>query len=197
MRIAIIAWLALTLAFPPSLHAGPPDPPGHPSGLGMWVWSKSSFATEEARQRLVRFCVKYGISHLDVHIILTKDKGNPRVQDAEAFRNLVLLAGQRNITTAALRGNPRMFSSQNHERSLRELSAIIAFSESLPEKNLFKGIKYDVEPYLTKEWKVKGIPLNTAMHDYLAIPPQGKNGLARKSAPSLACGGYPILVGQR
>ena len=95
----------------------------------MWVWSKSSFATEEARQRLVRFCVKHGISHLDVQIKFSNDNGNPRLQDEEAFRDLVLLAGERNITTAALRGNPRMFSSQNHERSLRELDAIIAFSE--------------------------------------------------------------------
>jgi hypothetical protein len=38
------------------------------------------------------------------------------------------LAGQHNITIAALRGNPKMFFSENHERTLRELQAIIAFS---------------------------------------------------------------------
>ncbi len=181
MRIGIIAWLALTLAIPSSLHAGPP---GHPHGLGMWVWSKSSFATEEARQRLVRFCVKHGISHLDVQVRFSNDNGNPRLQAAEAFKDLVLLAGERNITTAALRGNPRMFSSQNHERSLRELDAVTAFSGSLPEKSLFKGIKYDVEPYLTKEWKVKGKPLNTLMHDYLAFLRKAKTALHEK-APHL------------
>jgi hypothetical protein len=176
-----MAWLVLTLAIPPSLHAGPPGPTG---GLGMWVWSKSSFATEDARQRLVRFCVRHGISHLDVQIKFSNDSGNPRLQDEEAFGKLVLLAGDCNITTAALRGNPRMFFSQNHERSLRELDAIIAFSGSLPEKSLFKGIKYDVEPYLTKEWKVKGTPLNRLMHDYLAFLRKAKTALHEK-APHL------------
>jgi len=57
-----------------------------------------------------------------------------------------------------LRGNPKMFFSENHERTLRELRAIVAFSETLPEDTLFKGIKYDVEPYCTKEWKAEGRP---------------------------------------
>jgi len=177
----MLLWLLLTLAIPFSVQAGSP---GYPDGLGMWVWSKYSFATEEARQRLVRFCVKHGISHLDVQIKFSHDNGIPRLQHEEAFRNLVLLAGERNITMAALRGNPRMFSSQNHERSLRELDAIIAFSRSLPEKSLFKGVKYDVEPYLTKEWKVKGKPLNTLMHDYLAFLRKAKTALHEK-APHL------------
>ena len=181
MRIGMLLWLLLTLAAPHPLYAGPIAPP---DGLGMWVWSKYSFATEEARQRLVRFCVKHGISHLDVQIKFSHDNGIPRLQHEEAFRNLVLLAGERNITMAALRGNPRMFSSQNHERSLRELDAIIAFSRSLPEKSLFKGVKYDVEPYLTKEWKVKGKPLNTLMHDYLAFLRKAKTALHEK-APHL------------
>ena len=49
---------------------------------------------------------------------------------------------------------------------------------------MFKGIKYDVEPYLTKEWKVKGKPLNTLMHDYLAFLRKAKTALHEK-APHL------------
>ncbi len=181
MRIGMLLGLLLTLAIPRPLLAIPGAPT---DGLGMWVWSKSSFATAEARQRLVRFSVKYGINHLDVQIRFTKDRQNPRLQDEEAFRDLILLAGRYGITTAALRGNPRMFSAQNHERSLRELNAIIDFSESLPEKSSFKGVKYDVEPYLTKEWKVRGKPLNTLMHDYLAFLRKAKATLNER-APHL------------
>lgn len=181
MRIGMLLSLLLILAVPRPLQAGPPAPT---DGLGMWVWSKSSFATEEARQRLVRFSVKYGINHLDVQIRFTKDGQNPRLRDEDAFRGLILLAGRHGISTAALRGNPRMFSAQNQERSLRELNAIIDFSESLPEKSLFKGVKYDVEPYLTKEWKVKGKPLNTLMHDYLAFLRKAKTTLGER-APHL------------
>ncbi len=177
----IAAWFALLLSFPLASYAGSV---GHPAGFGMWVWSKSHFATETARQRLVRFCVKYGISHLDVQFTFHGADENERLQDEDALRDLVALASRHNITTAALRGNPRMFFAQNHEQSLRELSAIIAFSNSLPEKSRFKGIKYDVEPYLTKEWKAKGEALNTIMRDYLAYLRKAKTAL-REQAPGL------------
>jgi len=143
----ILLLLSIALALPMPLWAAPAK------GIGMWVWSESSFSTNEARQRLVQFCVKRHISHLDIHIQMTQADEIPILPAAEAFKDLILLAGQHNITTAALRGNPKMFFSQNHEQTLRELRAIIDFSSTLPEDNLFKGIKYDVEPYLTKEWK--------------------------------------------
>ena len=143
----VVYFLAIALALPMSLWAAPVK------GIGMWVWSESSFSTNEARQRLVQFCVKHHISHLDIHIQITRDDEIPILPAAEAFKDLILLAGQHNITTAALRGNPKMFFSQNHEQTLRELRAIIDFSETLPKDNWFKGIKYDVEPYRTKEWR--------------------------------------------
>lgn len=136
-------------------------------GVGMWVWSESSFSTDEARQRLVRFCVKHHIGHLDIHIQMTRDNEIPILPAAEAFKDLILLAGRHNITTAALRGNPKMFFSPNHEQTLRELRAIIDFSKTLPKDNLFKGIKYDVEPYLTKEWKANEGSLTAVILDYL------------------------------
>ncbi len=125
-------------------------------GLGMWVWSDSAFSTDKARQELVRFCVEHQIGHLDIYITMSGDEDKPMVQNAEALRDLILLAGLHNITTAALRGNRKMFFSENHEQTLQELRAIIAFYETLPAGNLFKGIKYDVEPYRTKEWKAGG-----------------------------------------
>ena len=143
----VVYFLAIALALPMSLWAAPVK------GIGMWVWSESSFSTNEARQRLVQFCVRHHISHLDIHIQITRDDEIPILPAAEAFKDLILLAGQHNITTAALRGNPKMFFSQNHEQTLRELRAIIDFSETLPKDNWFKGIKYDVEPYRTKEWR--------------------------------------------
>jgi hypothetical protein len=138
-------------------------------GLGMWVWSSSSFLTQEARQQLVQFCVKQRIINLDVHVKMTHDNIKPVLKDAEAFKDLIALAGQHNITIAALRGNPKMFFSSNHERTLRELRAIVGFSETLPQDTLFKGVKYDVEPYCTQEWKAGRPPLYPMMHDYLSL----------------------------
>jgi hypothetical protein len=135
----------------------------------MWVWSSKSFLTQEARQQLVQFCLKHRITHLDVHVKMNHNSIKPVLKDAEAFKDLIALAGQHNITIAALRGNPKMFFSENHERTLEELRAIVAFSETLPQDTLFKGIKYDVEPYCTKEWKAGKVPPYPMMHDYLAL----------------------------
>lgn len=79
------------------------------------------------------------------------------------------MAGKHQITSAALRGDPRMFFAEKHQQTLHELQAIIDFSTSLPDDALFKGIKYDVEPYLTKEWKEKGKTRETVMRDYLVF----------------------------
>jgi hypothetical protein len=163
MRIFLIWLLVATLGIPISLNAKPRK------GLGMWVWSSSSFLTEESRQQLIRFCVKHRILHLDVHTKIPYDRGKAILRDAKAFKDLIVLAGQYNITTAALRGNPKMFFSENHEGTLGELRAIIAFSETLPQDTLFKGIKYDVEPYCTREWKAGRTPLYPMMHDYLVL----------------------------
>lgn len=178
IRVLIIWLLIATLGMPMSLNAE------QKKGLGMWVWSSSSFLTQEARQQLVQFCIKYRITHLDVHIRMTHDSSKWILKDAEAFKDLIALAGQHNITTAALRGNPKMFFSENHERTLRELRAIVAFSETLPRDTLFKGIKYDVEPYCTKEWKAGRTPLYPMMHDYLTFLRKARSVLD-KEAPHL------------
>jgi hypothetical protein len=175
----LIIWLLVSaLGMPLSLNAE------QRKGLGMWVWSSSSFLTQGARQQLVQFCVKHHITHLDVHIKITHDSNKPILKDPEAFKDLIVLAGQHNITTAALRGNPKMFFSENHERTLRELRTIVAFSETLPQETLFKGIKYDVEPYCTEEWKAGGTPVYPMIHDYLTLLRKARSVL-EKEAPHL------------
>ncbi len=177
--MVIIMWLLVSsLGLPLTLNAE------QRKSLGMWVWSSSSFLTQEARQQLVQFCVKHRITHLDVHVRMTHDSITPVLKDAEAFSDLIILAGQHHITVAALRGNPKMFFSENHERTLRELQTIIAFSETLPQNTLFKGIKYDVEPYCTKEWKAGKTPLYPMMHDYLSFLRKARTVLEEK-APHL------------
>jgi hypothetical protein len=178
MGFRIFFLLAAALAIPVSLPAQPND------GLGMWVWSNSAFSTEDSRQRLVKFCVDHGITHLDVHVRMLSKGQNPTLKDADAFKDLILQAGQHQITTAALRGDPRMFFAEKHEQTLHELQAVIDFSNNLPGDALFKGIKYDVEPYLTKEWKEKGTTRETVMRDYLLFLRKARSVL-RDRAPLL------------
>jgi hypothetical protein len=163
--------LILVIFLPLGSSFGGPLPrnsePG--KGLGMWVWSSSSFLTEGARQQMIRFCLKNRITHLDVQIKMTNKGLGPVLKDGAALRELISLAGQHNITIAALRGNPKMFFSENHERTLAELKAIVAFSKAMPQERSLRGIKYDVEPYCTKEWKAGTSPLSPMMVDYLVF----------------------------
>ncbi len=167
----------LIMAMPMTVHAAPAK------GVGMWVWSEAAFATEEARQQLVRYCVQHHISHLDIHVRFSRQSGIPSLKDAENIRELILLAGENTITTAALRGNPRMFFADRQEQTLRELMAVIAFSKTLPAGSLFKGIKYDVEPYLVEEWKVKGESRRRVMLDYLTYLHRAKSRLKEEASP--------------
>ncbi|HSR12105.1 MAG TPA: hypothetical protein VLS90_11740 [Thermodesulfobacteriota bacterium] len=153
--------LALACALPFPANAETTD------GLGMWVWSGSSYSTDAARQELLRFCLRNGIRHLDIHGNLFWAGDDPILEDPQALRKMILLAGENGITTAIIRGDPRMFFLGNHARALSELRSILSFSGTLPAGVRFKGIKYDVEPYGTTEWKQGGAVRETVMRDYL------------------------------
>jgi hypothetical protein len=163
MRIFPVFVVTILLALPVTLNAQGTD------GLGMWVWSNSSFSTQESREKLVQFCLQNQISHLDVHVEISWTGRKPTLINLEALKDLMVLAGPKNITTSIIRGDPRMFFSQKHGQTLEELRAIMAFSQTIPKEALLKGIKYDVEPYLTKEWKIGGETRRIVMHDYLAF----------------------------
>jgi hypothetical protein len=163
MWIFSIFLLTVLLALPVTLNAQGTD------GLGMWVWSNASFSTQESRERLVQFCLSHQISHLDVHLEISWAGKRPALKDPEALKDLMVLAGRKNITSSILRGDPRMFFSQKQGQTLEELRAIMAFSQTVPKEALLKGIKYDVEPYLTKEWRAGGETRRIVMHDYLSF----------------------------
>jgi hypothetical protein len=161
MRIFPVFLVTILLSLPVTRNAQGTD------GLGMWVWSNSSFSTQEAREKLVQICLQNQIRHLDVHVEISWVGRKPALINPEALKDLMVLAGQNKISTSVLRGDPRMFFSQKHGQTLGELQAIMAFSQTVPKEALLKGIKYDVEPYLTKEWKVGGETRQIVMHDYL------------------------------
>ncbi len=168
----------ILLVIPLSLRAAPV------SGLGMWIWSNTAFSTRESRQNLIQFCLRHNIRHLDVHTRISFDNNRPTLQDAEAFRELILAAGQHHISIASLRGDPKMFFPEIQGQTLRELRAIIDFSRSLPKESLFKGIKYDVEPYCSKEWKNNKATHLAIMTDYLSCLQKAKS-ILRQEAPQL------------
>jgi len=148
--------------------------------LGMWAWEQSPFTTDEARKQMLDFCKREGISHIDQHISIKKGV----IQNAEALKELVAEAAKRNITINALRGGKSMFFEANHARTMADIRSIVEFNKSLPENSRFTGIKFDVEPYLTPEWKAGGEQRKKVIFDYLSLLMKAKVYL-NENAPDL------------
>jgi hypothetical protein len=177
----IILWALLLTVAPTGLSAGSISPV---KGLGMWVWSSSDFSTPEARKRLIEFCLKHDIGHLDVYTRISHDHDHLILKDAAAFRKLIASAGAYHLTVSSLRGNPKMFFPEKQEQTLQDLQAVIAFSQSLPEGHVFKGLKYDVEPYCTRKWKTDITARQAMMTDYLSFLRRARS-ILREKAPGL------------
>lgn len=152
--------------------------------LGMWIWSQSAFDTAEARKRLLEFCADEGITRLDQHVSIQKNASGYSLKNAEALAKLILEAHKQGITMNALRGSGRMFFEGNHEKALQDLRGMIAFDKGLPSGVRLSGVKYDVEPYGTVEWKAGGEGRKKVMVDYLSFLTKAK-ALLRKEAPHL------------
>ncbi len=163
--------------------------PGHAAAqaLGMWVWPQTAYSTREASQQLIRFCVRRHIERLNVGVRITRDSGIPTVKSPGEIADLISLAEQSNIATVAVRGSPRMFFDGNNERTLSELAAIIAFNKTLPAGSSFKGVTYDVEPYLTNEWKANLTSRRAVMLAYLNTLRDARS-LLHAQAPRLRLG---------
>src|SRR5512135_619197 len=107
--LLLLLLLSAMLASPRGVQADGTD------GLGTWVWSQPAWATEETRRELVQFSLRHGIGHLDIHSKIEWEGGRPVLETPSALRELIFLAGQNQISTAILRGAPRMFLLDNHE----------------------------------------------------------------------------------
>ena len=78
-----------------------------------------------------------------------------------------------------------MFFAHNHESALQNLREVVAFDKELPTGIRLSGVKYDVEPYGTFEWKRGGENRKKVIVDYLSFLVKAK-ALLRKEAPHLA-----------
>ena len=131
--------------------------------LGMWAWKQAHFDTAQARSEMLDFCEQEGISHIDQHVSIH----GGAIKNADAFKCLIAQAAQRGITVNALRGDKAMFLANNYERTLNAIETLVSFNRTLPEEAKLLGIKFDVEPYLTAQWKAGGEQRDRVMLEYL------------------------------
>ena len=77
-----------------------------------------------------------------------------------------------------------MFFASNHERTMSAVKTIVAFNETLPDGKKLLGIKFDVEPYGSQEWKAGGDQRSQVMRDYLSYLNQ-VNAYLSMAAPGM------------
>ena len=153
---------------------------GREPPLGMWVWKQIHLESEEARGKLFDFCEREEITHIDQHVSIKKGI----LLNAEALRNFIIKAAERGITVNALRGDKAMFFASNHELTMAAVKTIVAFNETLPDGEKLLGIKFDVEPYGSREWKAGGDQRSQVMRDYLSYLNQ-VNAYLSMAAPGM------------
>ena len=141
--------------------------------LGIWAWKQTHFTTAQSRSQMLDFCKQENISHIDQHISIK----NGEIENAQALKKLVIEATKQNITINALRGSKEMFFATNHQRTMGDLKLMVKFNHSLPRNSKLLGIKFDVEPYLTPEWKAGGNQKEKVMLDYLNFLTQANTHL--------------------
>ena len=137
---------------------------GREPPLGMWVWKQIHLESAEACSELLDFCEREEITHIDQHVSINKGM----LLNAEALRNFIIKAADHGISVNALRGDKAMFFARNHEHTMAAVQTIVAFNETLPNGKKLLGIKFDVEPYGSKEWKSGGDQRRQVMRDYLS-----------------------------
>ena len=153
---------------------------GREPPLGMWVWKQTHLESVEACSELLDFCEREEITHIDQHVSIKKGM----LLNAEALRNFIIKAAERGITVNALRGDKAMFFARNHERTMAAVESIVAFNDTLPDGKKLLGIKFDVEPYGSQEWKAGGDLRRQVMRDYLCYLNQVNTYLS-KAAPNM------------
>lgn len=135
-----------TVAASPSVLA-----PG--TDVGMWVWHREEVMDPAAREELVSFCVKYGITRIFVQVRFEEDGGSVHLAAPESWHALLRSAARAHIAVEALDGRNDMGFAENRSETLARLAAVLDFQRRQPANALFSGLHYDIEPYTSARWK--------------------------------------------
>jgi len=153
--------------------------------LGIWSWSQQAITTQTARKELLAFCKAEGITHIDQHVSVRRVGDVFQIQNADKLTKLLVEAAAEGISVAALRGDKTMFFAKNHQDQIDTVTALVAFNRQLPQGVSLQGIKFDVEPYLTAEWKAGGVSRETVLRDYLSCLDKINRSMTRSLTRSI------------
>lgn len=190
-KITSIVLTVLALVCPLAQSAAAAAPEAAPEKTliqGLWAWRFEWYETPEAREEMLSFCEAHGYTMIMMQVHLDKESDPLVFRDPEAMTALVTEAAERGIAIEALDGEKRMAYEENWPRTLSILDAVLTFNEGLPDDAKLTAFHYDIEPYITPEWKEGGETRLKIMQDLLNFYVQAKAEIDRRGQGMvLAC----------
>ncbi len=168
---------------PPPLS--PPSPlsgGGNSEGKALWVWNtRAILADPQQQNELASFCRKTQITHVFLQLPNEDDKlgssGEIRLAE-DKWRPFLELLNSTGLYAYALDGSKDYALPEWHARVLLTVENVIRFNRSVESRQRFRGIHYDIEPYLLDGFH--GPRRQQILQDYLRL----LQSIAAKTRPA-------------
>ncbi len=133
-----------------------PGEDGHPSGRhrALWVWeTRRLLGDAQERAELLAFVRRRKIDR--VYLNIPPAEGRRAAAgfvpfDATAFAPLVAGLWRAGAVVYALDGDPDYVLRANHSGVVRTVERVVAYNAEVADSARFRGVHYDVEPYLLR-----------------------------------------------
>lgn len=154
-RIVLSLGLALSGVVMGPLDRAVSHPPTPPA-TAMWAWHVRNYLAEpEQWEALIEFSLQEGITDVFLQVDAPRDSATNRnvIREPDTIRVFLRDAQAVGIRVHALDGDPRYAFRPGHDEVLGIVDAVLDYNEAVDREERFAGIRMDVEPYTTREWR--------------------------------------------
>jgi len=116
--------------------------------FGMKVNQSHWLTSEDQQQRLIDFCIEYGIGKLIISIRVVQDpqhKNQSVVEHSQQLTAFITRAAKNGITIEGLDRVAHHTDAENRTKVLAKLQTIIAFNKTLPSQTRLVGLHYEID----------------------------------------------------
>ena len=118
----------------------------------MWVWKVDPVTNLKARNEVFDLCKKTATEVIYLYFGDFDAARDP--QYTTMLKSFLEESGKVGISVEVLTGNPTWALKENHDKAYNWLKPFLDFNRDQPENARFRGVSFDVEPYLASEWKI-------------------------------------------
>lgn len=136
----------------------------HAFGKALWLWTTSEVnQNDERRNALIDFCKKEGITDVFMQLPYSAEKNDGEWIvdfDRGAIGSLIAQLNKAGVKVDALDGDPRYALAIHHSKVLAVVRAVSKYNKRVSPERRFRGLRFDIEPYLLPEYggkKTQGI----------------------------------------